>query len=45
LVNRYASFLHAPLQPGLDLAGMKVVLDMAWGSATRLAEQVFVELG
>ncbi|HZG39641.1 MAG TPA: phosphoglucosamine mutase, partial [Nodosilinea sp.] len=45
LVNRYASFLHAPLQPGLDLAGMKVVLDMAWGSATRLAEQVFVEAG
>ncbi|MBE9108759.1 phosphoglucosamine mutase [Nodosilinea sp. LEGE 07298] len=45
LVNRYASFLHKPLQPGLDLAGMKVVLDMAWGSATRLAEQVFVEAG
>ncbi|WOD40455.1 phosphoglucosamine mutase [Nodosilinea sp. E11] len=45
LVNRYASFLHEPLQPGLDLAGMKVVLDMAWGSATRLAEQVFLEAG
>jgi phosphoglucosamine mutase len=45
LVNRYASFLHAPLQPGLDLAGMTVVLDMAWGSATRLAEQVFLEAG
>jgi phosphoglucosamine mutase len=45
LVNRYASFLHEPLLPGLDLAGMKVVLDMAWGSATRLAEQVFVEAG
>ncbi|MGB3202533.1 MAG: phosphoglucosamine mutase [Nodosilinea sp.] len=45
LVNRYASFLHEPLQPGLNLAGMKVVLDMAWGSATRLAEQVFLEAG
>jgi phosphoglucosamine mutase len=45
LVNRYASFLHEPLLPGLDLAGMKVVLDMAWGSATRLAEQVFLEAG
>lgn len=45
LVNRYASVLHEPLQPDLDLAGMKVVLDMAWGSATRLAEQVFVEAG
>ncbi|MGB3136182.1 MAG: phosphoglucosamine mutase [Nodosilinea sp.] len=45
LVNRYASFLHKPLLPGLSLAGMKVVLDMAWGSATRLAEQVFVDAG
>lgn len=45
LVNRYASFLHEPLQPGLDLTGMKVVLDMAWGSATRLAEQVFLDAG
>ncbi|PSR19873.1 phosphoglucosamine mutase [filamentous cyanobacterium CCP3] len=45
LVNRYASFLHEPLQPGLNLTGMKVVLDMAWGSATRLAEQVFLEAG
>ena len=45
LVNRYASFLHEPLLPGLNLAGMKVVLDMAWGSATRLAEQVFLEAG
>ncbi len=45
LVNRYASFLHEPLLPGLDLGGMKIVLDMAWGSATRLAEQVFIEAG
>ncbi|HSM80298.1 MAG TPA: phosphoglucosamine mutase [Nodosilinea sp.] len=45
LVNRYASFLHEPLLPGLDLGGMKIVLDLAWGSATRLAEQVFVEAG
>jgi phosphoglucosamine mutase len=45
LVNRYASFLHEPLLPGLDLAGLKVVLDLAWGSATRLAEQVFAEAG
>ncbi len=45
LVNRYISFLHKPLQPDLDLRGMKVVLDMAWGSATRLAAQVFQEAG
>lgn len=45
LVNRYISFLHKPLQPNLNLQGMKVVLDMAWGSATRLAVQVFQEAG
>ncbi|MGF1570024.1 MAG: phosphoglucosamine mutase [Nodosilinea sp.] len=45
LVNRYASFLHEPLQPGLDLSGLKIVLDMAWGSATRLAEPVFEQTG
>lgn len=45
LVNRYISFLQEPLLPALDLRGMKVVLDLAWGSATRLAEQVFQATG
>lgn len=45
LVNRYISFLQEPLQPGLDLSGMTIVLDMAWGAATRLAEQVFQDTG
>lgn len=45
LVNRYISFLQEPLQPQLDLRGMKIVLDLAWGSATRLAEQVFQATG
>lgn len=44
LVNRYISFLQDPL-PNLDLSGMTIVLDMAWGSATRLAEQVFRDTG
>lgn len=45
LVERYIGFLHEPLQPRLDLTGMKVVLDMAWGAATRVAEEVFQETG
>jgi phosphoglucosamine mutase len=38
-------FLHEPLLPNLDLRGMKIVLDMAWGSATRVAAQVFKQTG
>ena len=45
LVNRYISFLHEPLLPTLDLRGMKIVLDLAWGSATRVAAQVFQQTG
>jgi len=45
LVNRYINFLHQPLLPNLDLAGMKIVLDLAWGSATRVAAQVFKQTG
>ncbi|MEM6425532.1 MAG: phosphoglucosamine mutase [Cyanobacteria bacterium P01_D01_bin.128] len=45
LVDRYGDFLHKPLQPVLNLSGMRVVLDMAWGAATRLAEAVFSATG
>jgi phosphoglucosamine mutase len=45
LVNRYINFLHEPLLPDLDLQGMKIVLDLAWGSATRVAAQVFQQTG
>ncbi|MBU6229583.1 MAG: phosphoglucosamine mutase [Cyanobacteria bacterium REEB459] len=45
LINRYASFLHEPLMPGLNLAGMTVILDLAWGSATCLGEEVFRATG
>ena len=45
LVERYIRFLHEPLQPGLNLSGMTIALDMAWGAATRLAEAVFKDTG
>lgn len=45
LVNHYVDFLQEPLLPTLDLRGMKIVLDLAWGSATRVAAQVFQQTG
>jgi len=45
LAQAYVDSLHAPLKGQLDLTGMRVVLDLAWGSATRFGEQVFRELG
>ena len=45
LIQQYIAFLHQPLQPALNLSGMRIVLDMAWGAATRLADQVFKEMG
>ena len=45
LVNRYIDFLHAPFQPHPDLSGMRIVLDLAWGAATRVAKQVFEATG
>jgi phosphoglucosamine mutase len=41
LVDSYLDFLQAPLQPGLDLGGLRIVLDMAWGAAAGIAEQAF----
>lgn len=45
LAQSYIDALHAPLKEQLDLTGMRVVLDLAWGSATRFGEQLFRELG
>ncbi|MGB5914363.1 MAG: phosphoglucosamine mutase [Phormidesmis sp.] len=45
LVDRYISFLHQPFQPHPDLSGMRIVLDLAWGAATRVAKQVFEATG
>jgi phosphoglucosamine mutase len=41
LLERYLAFLHEPLQPGLDLGGLCIVLDMAWGAAAGIAERAF----
>lgn len=40
LVERYLDWLHEPL-PNLNLSGLKVVLDMAWGAAAGIAERAF----
>ncbi|MEL7495287.1 MAG: phosphoglucosamine mutase [Cyanobacteria bacterium J06554_11] len=45
LVERYVDFLHEPFQPHPDLSGMRIVLDLAWGAATRVAKQVFEATG
>ncbi|MGC1309187.1 MAG: phosphoglucosamine mutase [Phormidesmis sp.] len=45
LVERYIDFLHQPFQPHPDLSGLRIVLDLAWGAATRLAKQVFEATG
>jgi phosphoglucosamine mutase len=45
LVEQYAESLYLPLQTTVDLTGMKVVLDLAWGAATRLAASVFTRMG
>ncbi|NEQ31609.1 MAG: phosphoglucosamine mutase [Leptolyngbya sp. SIO4C5] len=45
LVEQYAAFLQSPLPAALNLSGMRIVLDMAWGAATRVAEPVFCRTG
>ena len=47
LIAHYLKALQAPLTAQTDrpLAGMRVVLDLAWGSATRLSEDVFNAMG
>ena len=45
LVDRYIDFLHQPFQPHPDLSGLRIVLDLAWGAATRVAKQVFEATG
>ncbi len=45
LVERYAQALHRSLPTGVDLSGMRIALDLAWGSATRSAIAVFESLG
>lgn len=45
LVRTYTRSLHHSLLPTLNLQGMKVVLDVAWGAAAGLAAQVFEQMG
>ena len=45
LVNQYVDFLGQPFQPQLDLSGLRIVLDLAWGAATSVAKQVFESTG
>ena len=45
LVDRYVSFLHQPFQPHPDLSGLRIVIDLAWGAATRVAKEVFEATG
>jgi phosphoglucosamine mutase len=44
LVKDYAASLEVPLQ-GMNLQGMRVVLDLAWGAAAGLAPAVFAQMG
>ncbi|AFY56707.1 phosphoglucosamine mutase [Rivularia sp. PCC 7116] len=45
LISEYAQILKQPLHGNVNLQGMKVVLDLAWGAAVGLAPSVFEELG
>lgn len=45
LVKQYLESLHSPLIPQISLQGMRIVLDLAWGAATRLAPAAFQEMG
>jgi phosphoglucosamine mutase len=45
LVGQYTQFLQTPLLPEVNLSGMKVVLDLAWGAAVKVAPEVFSQMG
>lgn len=45
LIKDYALSLQKPLQNIINLQGMKIVLDLAWGAAVGLAPAVFAEMG
>ncbi|HIK04170.1 MAG TPA: phosphoglucosamine mutase [Trichormus sp. M33_DOE_039] len=45
LVQEYGAALQTPLQNSVNLQGMKIVLDLAWGAAVGLAPAVFQEMG
>jgi len=45
LVKNYAEALQQPLENAVNLQGMKIVLDLAWGAAVGLAPSVLKEMG
>lgn len=45
LVSSYVESLKRPLLGKLNLQGMRIVLDLAWGAAVGLAPAVFREMG
>ena len=45
LVRDYVESLIKPLSPTINLEGMRIVLDLAWGASVGLAPAVFREMG
>lgn len=45
LVSQYVESLHQPLLPAINLQGMRIVLDLAWGAAAQLAPAAFRSMG
>ena len=45
LLNQYVESLQKPFTQDCNLAGMKIVLDLAWGAAVNIAPQVFIAMG
>ncbi|KST68204.1 phosphoglucosamine mutase [Mastigocoleus testarum] len=45
LVKDYTGALKAPLHDIVNFAGMKIVLDVAWGAAVGLAPSIFESMG
>ncbi|AKG22584.1 phosphoglucosamine mutase [Calothrix sp. 336/3] len=45
LVRDYGEALKQPLQADVNLQGMKIVLDLAWGAAVGLAPMIFTDMG
>ena len=45
LAHQYLQSLQSPLLPEVNLAGTRIVLDLAWGAAVNLAPAVFRAMG
>lgn len=45
LIDHYTQSLYRPLLPQINLSGMRIVLDLAWGAAVSLAPVVFQQMG